>query len=573
MQENNLKQQENKIKKFKRRPYQNKKIRVMFFGGVGEIGKNMTAIEYGNDIFIIDCGSIFPNFETPGIDLIIPDFSYLVENKKRIKALIVTHGHEDHIGAISFLLEKLNKITIYASELTMALINYKLEGKNIKKPNEIIVKDGSEIKFKDYKFKFIAMNHSIEGALAFAFKTRAGYIFHTGDFKIDFTPLSNSTCDLSKISKIGDEGVLLLMSESTNVEKRGYTISEQKVIQTFREIFELNKNKRIILATFASNFHRIMETVKIANRFGKKVVFNGRSMKKIYNIFLELQLIKENELDIIEIEDMKLYKDEELCIICTGAQGEPQAALSQMVFDENSIIKVKENDLVIFSSSPIPGNEYLINQLINNVYKKGADCIYGSLSDVHVSGHACQEELKLILNLLRPKYFVPVHGEFRHQTKHMNLAKSLNIGIKNFEVVSIGDTIEINEKEIKKIPGLFESGNIYVDGSFQNKETNIIRDRKLLSKDGVLVVIINYKEKNRRIKESNIEFIQKGIELSQNEFNKMENLINTSLKRSLNIEAEKEILSRNIINKISSYLRKSLSQRPYIIPVIIKNEA
>lgn len=572
MEENNQKvQQENR--KFRKRPHQNKRIRVMFFGGVGEIGKNMTAIEYGNDIFIIDSGSTFPNFETPGIDLIIPDFSYLVENKKRIKGIIVTHGHEDHIGAISYLLEKLNKVTIYASELTMALINYKLEGKNIKKPNEIIVKDGTEIKFKDYKFKFVSMNHSIEGALSFAFKTRLGYIFHTGDFKIDFTPLSNNICDLSKISRIGDEGVLLLMSESTNVEKAGYTISEQKVIQTFREIFELNKSKRIILATFASNFHRIIETIKIANRFGKKVAFSGRSMKKIYNIFLELHLIKENELEIIELEDIKQYKDEEVCIICTGAQGETQAALSQMVFDENSAVKVKENDLVILSSSPIPGNEYLINQLINKIYKNGADCIYGSLSDVHVSGHACQEELKLILSLLRPKYFVPVHGEYRHQTKHINLAKSLNIGIKDFEIVSIGDTVEINEKGIKKIQNLFESGNIYIDGSFQNKETNLIRDRKILSKDGVLVLIIKYKAKNNKMIESNIDFVQKGIELSQNEFDKMQDLINSSLKRSLNIESEKEVLSRNIFNKISQYLRKSLSQRPYIIPIIIKNEA
>ena len=470
-----------------------KPVKVIFLGGVGEIGKNMTALEYGNDIVIIDAGLTFPNLEDmPGVDCVVPDITYLAQNKDKIRGVLLTHGHEDHIGGIPYLMKDIHPQTpIYGTKLTLMLTDNKLQEHHINNTVQKVVSAGDRIKLGAFEAEFINVNHSISGACALAIRTPNGLIYHSGDFKIDLTPVAGEPIDFKRIAELGKEGVLLYMSESTNIERPGYTMSETVVGTTLDHLFSENMNRRMIIATFASNVHRLQQIIDLAVKYRRKVALSGRSMFKVVDAAVKIGELKIPEGVLIDIEKCKNLFDGELLIVSTGSQGEPMSALTRMASGDFNKVTIGTNDTIIISANPIPGNEKMIYRVINNLYKKGARVVYESLEKIHVSGHACQEEHKILLSLLNPKFFIPVHGEYRHLKRHAQLAESLGIPERNILITEIGNCVELTDNSLKlgeNIP----AGTRLIDGEGVEDygTSEVMKDRLKMSADGIFTVAL-----------------------------------------------------------------------------------
>ncbi|WP_195945730.1 ribonuclease J [Paraclostridium bifermentans] len=474
------------------------KLKVIPLGGLGEIGKNITAIEYKDEIIIIDGGLSFPDEDMYGVDLLIPDISYLIENKDKVKGMFVTHGHEDHIGAIPYILKQIN-MPVYGTKLTIGLIENKLREHNILDICTLnSVEDKQSIQLEHLKVEFISVTHSIADACAICIYSPIGVILHTGDFKVDYTPIDGRRMDLESISKIGKKGVLLLLADSTNVERKGHSLSEKTIGETLDRIFN-GRIGRIIVATFASNIHRMQQIINASVANNRRVVFSGRSMENVSAVAIELGYLNIPDGYKISIDEMENYNNDEITIITTGSQGEAMAGLARIAFDTHKKIKIKNNDLFIISASPIPGNDKLISKVINQLYRKGAEVIYKDLEAVHVSGHAYQEELKLIHTLVHPKFFMPVHGEYRHLVHHKNLAAKLGMKKENIFILDNGEVLELNKKNAKK-NGKVRVGTVYVDGIGVGDVGNIVlRDRKYLAENGMMTIVIGIDKESKSI--------------------------------------------------------------------------
>ena len=478
-----IRKEENMSKK------QKSKLKIIPLGGLNEIGKNITVVEYENDIIIVDCGLGFPDEEMPGVDLVIPDVSYLEANADKIRGMVLTHGHEDHVGAIPYILRQLD-MPIYGTKLTLGIIKNKLEEHELpKKPKLICVEAGDTVKLGQMSVEFIHVNHSIADACCLAITTPLGIIVHSGDFKLDVTPIDGEVMNITRLGEIGKKGTLLLMCESTNAERPGHTPSEKKVGKSLENIFATNKDKRIVIATFSSNVHRVQQIIDVSARHGRKVAVTGRSMLNIVGAAVELGYMNVPRGVLIDINEIKRFRPEEITLITTGSQGEPMSALYRMAFADHSQVTLGPNDLVVLSSSAIPGNEKLVGRIINELTKNGVSVLHDAVVEVHVSGHACQEELKLLQALVRPKYFMPVHGEYRHLAANRELAIDMGMSESNIFISDIGKVLEISEKGAC-FAGTVPAGKVLVDGYGIGDVGNIVlRDRKHLSQDGLIVVV------------------------------------------------------------------------------------
>ena len=548
------------------------KLKVIPLGGLGEIGKNITVYETESDILIIDCGVAFPESDLLGIDLVIPDFTYLLKNKAKIRGIVVTHGHEDHIGAIPFLLKQIN-IPIYATKLTAGLIKNKLKEHgliNSAALNEITVKD--KLKFGEFDVEFIQTNHSIADSTGVIIHTPLGAVVHTADFKIDYTPIVGDMIDLHKFAALGQKKVLLLLSDSTNAERPGYTMSERTVGKTFEELFK-EVEGRIIVATFATNIHRIQQIITAAHKYGRKIAITGRSMINVIDVAKELGYLDLPEGILCDINRTGSYPDNKIMIITTGSQGEPMSALWRMAGSEHKQIKIKKNDMVVISSSAIPGNEKSVSNIINALLLQGAHVIYESLYDIHVSGHACIEELKLIHTLCRPEYFMPIHGEYKHLLAHAAIAHDLGMKNSNIFTLSNGQVLEIDHKGAKigqKVP----SGRIFVDGLGVGDVGNVvIRDRKHLSEDGLFVVVVTIDSDDGKLV-SGPDIISRGFvyvreaeDLLEGAKKAIKNLIENTHTEHLKDWSH---LKSTIKNVLDEYLYEKTKRKPMVLPVIIE---
>ena len=544
-------------------------LKVMFLGGVGEIGKNMTALEYGNDIIIIDCGLAFPSDDMPGIDLVVPDISYLVENKNKIRGIYLTHGHEDHIGALPYVLCDI-PVPVYGTRITLGLVESKLkEFKNIKYKG-ISVKSGTIVRAGSFKIEIIAVNHSIPGAVALAISTPVGVVVHTGDFKIDLTPINGEVINLTRFAELGKKGVTLLLCESTNVERPGTSMSEKTVGKTLDNLFEDLANKRIFVATFASNIHRLQQIMDLAVKYKRKIAFSGRSMVNVSETALKLNELKFSRENIIDIDKIDKFADKELIIITTGSQGEEMSALTRMANDDFNKVHLGENDVVIVSASPIPGNEKAINTVINKLYRKGVEVIYSELADVHVSGHAYKEELKIMHSLVKPKFFIPVHGEYRHLKLHQLLAMSLGMNERDIIIPDIGTKVEVNPEYIK-VAGNVPAGERLVDGTGLGDATSVVlRDRKLLSEDGLCVVVLTVSQYSGEVL-SKPEIISRGF-IYQDEASELiteARDVLVSAMQSVDIKSlDPNIIKQMIKKTLSTYFFKKTKRRPMILAIL-----
>lgn len=547
------------------------KVRIIPLGGMHEIGKNIDVIEYRDDIIIIDCGLTFPEEEQLGIDIVIPDFQYLVENKHRIKGLVLTHGHEDHIGAIPYLLKKI-KVPIYGTALTIGLLENKLKEHKLGKVDLNVVKAGDNIKLGKMEVEWINVNHSIPDACALAVKTPLGYIYHSGDFKVDFNPIQGNVINLQRIAEIGEKGVLAMIGESTNVLREGYTLSESKVGETFKRLFTVFEGRRIIIATFASNVHRIQQIINASENHGRKVVLSGRSMLNVMETARKLGYLRAKKDTLIDINDMKKYKPGDLTIITTGSQGEPMSALTRIAYGEHRKIHLIPDDVVILSATPIPGNEMDVTKIINKMIDNGTEVVYEALSEIHVSGHACQEELKLILDLVRPKYFVPAHGEIRHLNKHKEIAVSMGTPEENVFIMNNGDVLEISQRGAR-IAGQEAAGDVLVDGLGIGDVGNIVlRDRKHLSEDGLIVAVVGITKQGQKLV-SGPEIISRGFvyvreseDLMEEAKKVVEDIIKSSQGKDL---YNRSNLKNNIRNGLRTFLFQKTKRNPMILPVIM----
>ena len=472
------------------KPQNTKPLRIIPLGGLDEIGKNITMYQYGDDMFLVDCGMSFPDEEMPGIDIVIPDFSYVLANKEKIKGLVLTHGHEDHIGAIPYLLKNFN-LPIYGTKLTLGLVEGKLKEHRLNQLAKLnVVKPGDIIKLGAFSVEFIHVNHSIPDSVGIAVRCPAGLVVQTGDFKIDTTPIDDKVIDMARFAELGNEGVLAYLADSTNAERPGFTASERIVGDSFSNLFKKAGNHRIIVATFSSNIHRIQQIIDEAVRCGRKVAVSGRSMLNVVNIASELGYLNVADGVIIDIETIKKYNPEQLVIITTGSQGEPLSALHRIASGEHRNVNIVPEDMIIISATPIPGNEKLVSKVINELMKRGANVVYEKMYDVHVSGHACQEELKLMLSVIKPKYFIPVHGEQKHLYKHASLAKSMGMSDKNIMIATIGNVIEISKKSIN-VTETVPAGRVLVDGlGVGDVGSIVLRDRIHLAQDGIIIIVL-----------------------------------------------------------------------------------
>lgn len=545
-----------------------KRIKIGFLGGIGEIGKNMTFIEYGDDIIVVDAGLSFPNpEETPGIDYVIPDYTYLKNNAQRVRALFITHGHEDHIGAIPFFLKDVD-VPVYGSPLALGLLNNKLSEAKIRSAKLRAVKDRETVNAGKFTVEFVRVTHSIAGSYALSITTPKGVIFMTGDFKIDHTPIDGNRTDLARISEIGSKGVLLLMMDSTNVERSGYSMSERNVYKALEFQFDQNRDKRIIVATFASNIHRVQQIIDCAVRHNRKIAFSGRSMIKIAEIAKQLGELTYEEEKVVDIEKINKIPYDRLCIISTGTQGEPMSALTRMSNDDFKKVTISNLDTVILSSSPIPGNERLIYNVINKLCQKGATVVYQALSEIHVSGHACKEELKLMFSLLRPKYFMPVHGEYRHLKMHKDLAVTMGIPEANIVIPELGNVIEADKSGLRKGNNV-PAGSTMLDGSIMAENSEmLLRDRKLLGVDGFLIAIVSieFDDDNQPIAPI---IITRGINVNEAFSEELKDDITVELVRGtfneMDLNGSKQFLRKMLAKKLQAKLKK----RPMIIPIIM----
>ncbi len=548
------------------------KLKVIPLGGLDQIGKNITVFEYDDNIVILDCGLAFPDEEMFGVDLVIPDITYLQKNRDKIKAIVLTHGHEDHIGALPYVLKEIN-VPVYGTKLTLGLLENKLKEHGLLRKVKLnTVRQGSIIQIGTFKVEFIRTNHSIADAVAIAFHTPVGIIVHTGDFKVDYTPIEGEMIDLARLGTLGEKGVLALLADSTNVERPGYTMSEKTVGETFNKIFE-RSNKRILVATFASNIHRIQQIINAAVLYGRKVAVCGRSMLNVLSTSMELGYLNMPENTLIDVDQIDKYNDNQIVIITTGSQGEPMSALTRMAFSDHRKVDIVEGDLVIISAHPIPGNEKLVSRVINELFKKGADVIYETLADVHVSGHACQEELKLIHRLIKPKYFIPVHGEYRHLKQHARLAADLGLAKENIFVMDNGEVLELSENTAQ-ITGSVEAGQVLVDGLGVGDVGNIVlRDRKHLAEDGLIVVIATLTGDKASVLMS-IDVISRGFVYVREAEVLMDQVKNVAKNAVENCQ-EKSIrdwatIKSKIKNDLNIYLYGRTKRKPMILPVIIE---
>jgi len=542
-------------------------LKVRFLGGVGEIGKNMTALEYGKDIIVIDAGLIFPGDNMPGVDLVIPDVTFLEENKNRIRGIIITHGHEDHIGSLPYILKDIN-VPIFGTKLTLTLIESKLKEHKLNDVSLNCVKPSSTIKLGCFSIEFINVNHSIAGAVGLSITTPVGVVFHSGDFKIDFTPVNGEVMDLARISEIGKKGVLLLMADSTNIEIDGMTMSESVVKDTLDHVFAANVKKRLIIATFASNVHRLQQILDLAEKYKRKVAFSGRSMINIAEAASKIGELKIPENLIVDVERTKNFKDDEIVIVSTGTQGEPMSALTRMASGEFNKVVIGKNDTVVISASVIPGNEKMIYGVINNLYRLGAEVIYESLEPIHASGHACQGELKILHSLVKPKFFIPVHGEYRHLKKHAQLAESVGLKESSIAIAEIGDTVEFTSNTMK-FGEKFRAGSKFVDGvGIDGADSFVLRDRIHLSEDGLVVVVVGLDELSAQL--TSLEIVGKGLVLTDAMINDMRANVTNSIKQvDLRAIRDENELSNIIRRSIKNYIFRVTKKNPMILPVVM----
>ncbi len=552
-----------------RRPEQ--ALKVIPLGGLNEIGKNMTLLEYGNDIIIIDCGLSFPEDEMYGIDIVIPDFSYVVKNAHRIKGLIITHGHEDHIGAVPYLLKSIN-VPIYGTRLTLGLIENKLKEHGLKGRFNVI-KAGDHVKLGVFDVEAIRVTHSIADAVCYSIETPAGRVFHTGDFKIDYTPVDGEPIDFLKLAEIGSKGVLLMLADSTNAVRPGFSASEKNVGTTLENIFR-SSQARIIIATFSSNVHRVQKIIDNAILFGRKVAISGRSMVNVANLAMELGYLKIPANVLVDINKTKNIPDKELVIITTGSQGEPMSALSRMASSDHKAIQVKKGDMVILSSTPVPGNEKTVSNVVNRLFEKGADVIYSDIADIHVSGHAYQEELKLMHSLIKPKFFMPVHGEYRHLKQHETIAHQLGMPVSNTAIISNGQILSVTENAIKILPEVIPAEPILVDGLGVGDVGNVVlKDRKLLSESGLIIVVTGIDKASKSVV-SGPEIVSRGfVYVKENE-----NLINDArevVRASLESKSQANFKDFNglkmaVRDDLRSFIYERTKRSPIILPIFLE---
>ena len=547
------------------------KIKVMALGGLNEIGKNMTVIEYKDEIIVIDAGMSFPDDEMLGVDVVIPDISYLIKNKDKIKGIFITHGHEDHIGALPYILKKIN-IPIYGAKLSIGLIQVKLKEHKINNAKLNVVSPRDIIKLSHMEVEFIKNNHSIPDACSIAVHTDQGIIYHTGDFKIDLTPIDGEVMDIHRICELSKKGVLLLLAESTNAEQPGSTMSEKTVGAGLDDLFRKASNSRIIVATFASNIHRLQQIINTAEKFNRKVAVSGRSMVNVVAVATELGYLNIPDNMLIDLNDISKYEDNEVVLITTGSQGEPMSALARMASAEHKKVEIKRGDLIIISAHPIPGNEKLISKVINSLFEKGAEVVYDE-SDIHVSGHAKQEELKLMHRSVRPKFFMPAHGEYRMLKIHAELAEELGMPSQNIFVNKTGDVLEI-DRNSAKVTGTIPTGNVLVDGLGVGDVGNIVlRDRKHLSQDGILTVVVTLSKDNKTIV-AGPDIISRGFVYVR----ESEGLIDEAreIVRNTLLECEEKnitdwaTLKSNVRDELRSYLYEKTKRKPMILPIIME---
>lgn len=548
-----------------------KKLKIIPLGGLDEIGKNLTAFEYGNEIIMIDCGMAFPDDDMPGVDMVINDITYLEKNWQKIRGIFLTHGHEDHIGGLPYFLKSIN-VPVYGTKLTLGLVEHKLKEHNLLSSVKLVrVKAGTVIDAgQNFSVEFIRTNHSIADSVALAIRTPVGTVVHTGDFKIDTTPINGEMIDLARFGELGNEGVLAFMSDSTNVERPGFAMSERSVGATFNSIFA-NCDKRIIIATFASNVHRVQQIIDAAVKTGRKVAVSGRSMENIVEISILLGYMKVPEGVLINIDNIKKYRPNQIVIITTGSQGEPMSALTRMAYSDHRKVEITKDDLIIISATPIPGNEKSVSNVVNELFKIGAEVIYKSLADVHVSGHACQEELKLMLALVKPKFFIPVHGEHRHLVLHQNLAEQVGIPKSRSFVLSNGSVLEL-DSERAKISGTVPAGKILVDGLGVGDVGNIVlRDRKHLSQDGLIIVVVTISHDTRQMV-SRPDVISRGFVYVREAENLIEgvkyaaeeSVLECLERRNIEWSAMKSALK----SSVARYIYDQTKRNPMILPII-----
>lgn len=547
-------------------------LRIIPLGGLGEIGKNITAIEYEDEIIVIDCGISFPDEDMYGIDLVIPDIKYLLDNKDKVKGLFLTHGHEDHIGAIPYILKQIN-MPVYGTKLTIGLVESKLkEHDMLSKTNLIPISPGESIKLNKLIIEFIRVTHSIAESCALAIHTPIGIVLHTGDFKIDYTPIDGKVMDLNRIAQLGQEGILLLMADSTNVERAGHSLSEKIIGETLNRIIS-NANGRVIVATFASNIHRMQQIADASMMYNRKIVFSGRSMENISNVAMDLGYLHIPEESIVGIEDLNRYPSDKITIITTGSQGEPMAGLSRISYGSHRHISIEQDDLFIISASPIPGNDKLVSRVINQLYRKGVEVIYEDLEDIHVSGHAYKEELKLIHTLVKPKYFMPVHGEYRHLKHHSDLALKLGMDKSNVFTLETGQVLEISQDKAIATEKV-HTGVVFVDGIGVGDVGNIVlRDRRDLARDGMVTIVVAINKETYSIV-SGPDIITRGFiyaRESEDLIKKIKDVAKEEIEICLeNNIIEWQVLKSGVRKSVEQLLYHKTKRRPSVFPIIME---
>ena len=558
-------------KKQNRKVDKGNKLRVMCLGGLAEIGKNMTVLEYGDDIIVIDCGMGFPDDDMPGVDLVIPDISYLVSNAHKIRAILITHGHEDHIGAVPYILQQIDA-PIYGTRLSLGIIEGKLdENPPPNEPELYTVEAGDVISLGVFKAEFIHVNHSIADACAIAIRTPVGLVYHSGDFKLDVSPIDGKMMDLTRIGELGREGVTLLLCESTNAERAGFTPSERTVGSSLERIFSQYENKRLIIATFSSNVHRVQQIINTSARRGRKVVILGRSMVNVIGAAAELGYIDLPEGVLIDVSDMKRYRPEEITIITTGSQGEPMSALYRIAFSEHNQVRINASDVVILSSSAIPGNEKLVGRIINALVRNGVRVVHDSSEDLHVSGHACREEIKLLMALLKPKYFMPIHGEYRHLYANKDIAEFMGISADKIFVSDVGRVLELDKKSAK-LSGEVPAGNVLVDGiGVGDIGSVVLRDRKHLAEDGLVVVVATVDDYGEIV--SGPDVVSRGfvyVKESEELMQRVKDLAAQSITKALTKRVRDWAAIKGAVrDDVAKFIFKETKRRPMILPIIM----
>ncbi len=565
---NNRKRQKNQHRTQPQAP-----IRIAFLGGINEVGKNLTVFEYENDMIIVDCGLAFPDEDMLGIDVVIPDFSYIEANADKLRGIVITHGHEDHIGSLAYLLKKIN-VPVYGTKLTVGLIKGKLEEhKLLSKAKLNVVSPGDTVTLGGFSVEFIHVNHSIPDAVGFAIRCKGGTIVHTGDFKFDATPIDGGMIDLARFGALGNEGVLCLLADSTNAERPGFTESERKVGESFERLFRAAGQRRIIVATFASNIHRVQQIIDVAQSLGRKVALSGRSLENVVAVSRELGYLKVPDGILIDLNLIKKYSDQELVLITTGSQGEPMSALTRMAFSDHRKVAISPNDYVIISATPIPGNEKTVGRVVNELMKLGAQVVYEKMYDVHVSGHACQEELKMMLALIKPKFFIPVHGEQKHLQHHAALAQAVGIDPQRILLVDNGAQVELTQNSLKRVADV-PAGQVFVDGiGVGDVGSVVIRDRKLLAEDGIIVVCAaldadtGYLLNRPEVFSRGFVFVRESEALLEEARTMAERTLNKCFDRNIR---DFNTIKNRVRDDVSRLMYERTKRSPMVLPILME---